>query len=271
MRSLRRLKTLGAFSSLSLLIIISGFSHAKEVIQELDVQRLLNAFIEDYIENDTLPETPIAFGLQITSPRDEKWTISIDSTAAEKVTLTEGFPEDPTFFFVTDYPTLKKIHDVEINALTAAGRARMTDKTPLDFGFMPGFQASPDFISSVMLPLGFHFFTRGKPEIIPFGEKYSRFVHGGNAVIFYYEKGLRTSWYQVKKGMKINDNLEDATNPFPSLFIFTKGEGQALVDHKKITVKEGMSIFVQAGMIHQFWTESDSGLEFVLIMFGKDA
>jgi mannose-6-phosphate isomerase-like protein (cupin superfamily) len=36
-------------------------------------------------------------------------------------------------------------------------------------------------------------------------------------------------------------------------------------------LKEGMAVFVPAGMIHQFWTESDSGLEFVIIMFGEGA
>ena len=90
-------------------------------------------------------------------------------------------------------------------------------------------------------------------------------------MIFYYEKGLRTAWYQVKKGMKINENLEEATNPFPSLFIMTKGEGQALLGDKTISLKAGLTLFVPAGMIHQFWTESDSGLEFIIIMFGEGA
>jgi len=147
----------------------------------------------------------------------------------------------------------------------------MSDKTPLDFGFMEGYQPPADFIPEVMLPLGFHFFNRGKPEIIPFGEIFSRFVHGGNAVIFYYQKGLRTGWYQVKKGMIINKDLNEAANPFPTLFIITKGEGKGRLGEKTMSLKEGMTIFVPAGMIHQFWTDSDSGMEFIIIMFGEGA
>ena len=90
--------------------------------------------------------------------------------------------------------------------MTAVGRERMSDKTPLDIGFIEGFLPSMDFIYGTLMPLGFHFFSRGKPEVISYGEKFSRFVHGGNTVIFYYQKGLRISWYQVKKGMKINNS-----------------------------------------------------------------
>jgi len=158
-----------------------------------------------------------------------------------------------------------------MNALTAAGRARMSDKSPLDIGFMEGFAPEPDFLSNVMLPLGFHFFTRGRPEIIPFGEEYSRFVHGGNTVLFYYQKGIRTGWYQVKKGMMINRDLQDAVNPFPTLFVITRGEGQGRLGDLTLDLEAGMTLFVPPGMIHQFWTESESGMEFIIIMFGEGA
>ena len=185
--------------------------------------------------------------------------------------LNQGFPEEPTFYLVTDPGTLERIHAGEMNALTAAGRARMSDPTPLDFGFMEGFQPSPEFLSDVMLPLGFHFFNRGRPEIVYFGEEYSRNVHGGNAVIFYYQQGLRTGWYQVRPGMKINENLDDAVNPFPTLFIITKGEGRGRLGEKEMDLREGMSVYVPAGMVHQFRTEKEPGMEFVIIMFGEGA
>jgi mannose-6-phosphate isomerase-like protein (cupin superfamily) len=236
-----------------------------------DTESILKGFIDDYIKNDTLPESPLAFGILISAPQEEKWTISIDKNAPKKVILKKGFPDQPTFYIVADFTTLKKIYDGQLNALTAAGRARMSDKTPLDIGFMEGFQPTMDFIYGTIMPLGFHFFSRGKPEIIPFGEKFSRYVHGGNAVVFYYQQGLRTGWYQVKKGMKINENLEDASNPFPTLFIMVKGEGMGRLGEKTMPLKEGMAIFVPPGMIHQFWTESDAGLEFVIIMFGEGA
>lgn len=234
-------------------------------------EEILQDFIADYMQNDQLPDNPLTFGMRITGPEESLWTITIDAAQSPPVKLTPGLPEVPTFIGKTDLEILNKIYRGEINALTAAGRARMSDKTPFDFEFIHGFQPDPDFLGDVMLPAGFHFFTRGRPEVIPFGKDYSRFVHGGNAVILYYQKGLRTGWYQVKKGMKINENLSDAVNSFPTLFVFIKGKGKGIMGDKTITLKEGMSVFVPAGMIHQFWTEQEEGLEFIIIMFGEGA
>jgi hypothetical protein len=36
-------------------------------------------------------------------------------------------------------------------------------------------------------------------------------------------------------------------------------------------LREGRTVFVPAGMIHQFWTDTAEGLEFVIIMFGEGA
>lgn len=237
----------------------------------MDAEEILRDFAADYMKTNQLPDNPVTFGMRVTAPQESLWTISIDAGQSPPVNLSQGLPDIPTFVGKTDLETLNKIYRGEINALTAAGRARMSDKTPLDFEFIHGFQLDPDFMGDVMLPVCFHFFNRGQPEIIPFGEEYSRFIHGGNAVIFYYQKGLRTGWYQVKKGMKINEDLDDAVNPFPTLFVFIKGQGKGRLGEKTIALKEGMSVFVPAGMIHQFWTEQEEGLEFIIIMFGEGA
>ena len=244
---------------------------AQEQTQSGDIEKILSEFVNDYKKNDALPEKPITFGIQIKGDDGGKWTAAVDKNSPEKVTLKKGFPDTPTFFIVTDLPTLKKIYNGEMNALTAAGRARMSDKTPLDIGIMEGFRPAPDFFSKDVLPLAFHFFNRGKPEIIRFGEKYSRLVHGGNAVVFYYQPGLRTAWYQLKKGMMINKDLEDAANPFPTLLIITKGTGEGRLGDKTLKLEEGMTIFIPAGMIHQFTTKDEQGMEAIIIMFGEGA
>jgi len=247
------------------------FSEASMKDSAISIEKMLAEFVNDYEKNDELPGSPITFGIQITVEQGGKWAVSIDATKQDKVTLTEGFPSQPTFYVVTDAVTLRKIFNGEINALTAAGRARMSDKAPLDIEFMEGFQPSMDFISDVMLSLVFHFFNRGKPEIIPFGEEYSRIVHGGHAVVFYYQTGLRTAWYKIKPGMFINKDLKDAVNPFPTLFIVTKGKGQGRLGDKTMSLHEGMTVFVPAGMVHQVWAESGEGFEAIIIMFGKGA
>lgn len=266
-----RLKNRFCFLTPFLFFLLLNLNTNAGTPSEQNSADILNHFIADYAENDELPESPISFGMLITHPIEERWTISIDSSSPQKVSLKKGFPAEPSFYLKTDFITLKKIFDGKLNALTAVGRARMTDKTPLDIGFMEGFQPSMDFIYGTLMPLGFHFFNRGKPEIIPFGEEYSRTIHGANAIIFYYQQGLRTGWYQVKKGMKINEDPELAKNPFPTLFIMIKGKGMGRLGEKTMPLKEGMTVFVPAGMIHQFWTESEAGLEFIIIMFGEGA
>lgn len=235
------------------------------------IEKILTEFVKDYKMNDRLPEIPVTFGIRVKGDVEEKWTVHIDNGSREKVSLKKGFPAAPTFYLKTDFLTLKKIYDGKMNALTAAGRARMSDKTPMDFGFMEGFTVTPEYISRVILPLGFHFFNRGKPEIIRFGESYSRKIHGANAVIFYYQEGLRTGWYQLKKGMVINEKIEESANPFPTLFIITKGKGEGRLGERNLKLEEGMTLFVPAGMIHQFRTEDAQGMEFVIIMFGEGA
>ena len=260
------------FLSITAVFLVLLFAaHPLPGINRVSAEKILKGLADDYAENDKLPEKPLVFGIRITGPDESRWTVSINPEQTPKVSVSEGLPDTPAFVGKTDLETLSKIYRGEINALTAAGRARMSDKTPLDFEFIHGFQPDPDFMGNIMLPVGFHFFTRGKPEVIPFGEEYSRLIHGGNAVIFYYQKGLRTGWYQVKKGMKINRDLEDAANPFPTLFVFTKGKGKGRLGDKTMDLKEGTSIFVPAGMIHQFWTEHEEGLEFIIIMFGEGA
>jgi mannose-6-phosphate isomerase-like protein (cupin superfamily) len=244
-------------TEVSVLCSILGFVVALAVAGALvaavpAVEEMLQDFVDDYRQSDDLPAEPMTFGLEITGDSGGRWSVAIDSDAEDKVTLERGFPVTPTFYAVTDTETLGKIYRGEMNALTAAGRARMTDKTPLDFGFMEGFVPDAETMNK-LTNLGFHFFNRGKPEIVRFGESNSRLVHGGNSVIFYYQKGLRTAWYQVKKGMIINENLEDARNPFATLFIITKGAGKDRLGDDTVDLEEGMTILVPAEMIHQFW------------------
>jgi hypothetical protein len=237
--------------------------------EKVSVEALLKSIIEDYEKNDAFPELPFEFGIKIQEPYGGEWGIRVNED--KKISLKKGLSEKPTFFVTADFNSLHKVYRGEMNALTAAGKARGTDITPMDILFQEGYKPSEKYIRSVLLPFYFHFFTRSVPEIIPFGDKYSRVIHGGNAVVLYYDLGLRTSWYQLKKGMFINKDLKDAVNPFHSLFICIKGKGRGRIGDKILDLKEGMAIFVPAGMIHQFWTEGEDVLDMILIMFGEGA
>jgi putative sterol carrier protein len=139
-------------------------------------------------------EEKAVFGIEIRGEGGGEWSIQIGPE--RKVIVLQGKPEKPTFFFTTDLETLKKIYKGELNAMTAAGRARASESAPLDIKFMEGALPSPEILERI-LHYAFHFFVMGSPEIVFFGEENSRFVHGGNMVVFYYAKGLRTAWCQA--------------------------------------------------------------------------
>jgi mannose-6-phosphate isomerase-like protein (cupin superfamily) len=172
--------------------------------------------------------------------------------------------------YTTDIEWLRKLDRGEVNALTAMGRARMSDTAPLDFWF-PGEQESSAEVLSFLLPLTFHFWNRDQPEIIPFGEGLTRNVHGGNVTVFYYEQGVRTAWYQLESGMHINRVPHEQTNPFSSLFIMTRGNVQARLGETDMALKEGQAVLVPPGMAHEFWAEEGEYGELIVLMFGEGA
>lgn len=187
------------------------------------------------------------------------------------VELADGIPEAGyDVVFTTDIEFLRRLDRGELNALTALSRARSSDPTPLDFRFPEGFGWTPE-ARAFLLPLMFHFWNRDWPEVIPFGDGMTRNVHGGNAAIFYYDRGLRTGWYQLEPGMHINREEGDQRNPYPSLFIMTRGRVQARLGGTEMELQEGHAVLVPAGMTHEFWAQDGQYGEFVLIMFGEGA
>ncbi len=233
----------------------------------------LNRNIEDYLKTmaeEFSKEISVndswVFGVKVKGDAEEEWTINITSGKAE---VTNGLPKESTFCFVTDKETFLKIVTKKINPLTAMARARMNEPAPMDVIPLNGFVPDKEFIGE-LLPLTYSFFITGTPEVVYFGEEFSREVHGGKAVAFYYTSGLRSAWYKVKKGMIINKDFEKSPNPFPSYFIVIRGEGKAKIGEKEIGLKEGMGFLVPAGVPHQFWVEAGE-MEFIVIMFGKGA
>jgi quercetin dioxygenase-like cupin family protein len=71
--------------------------------------------------------------------------------------------------------------------------------------------------------------------------------------------------------MHVNAEAKDQTNPFPSLFIFTRGAIQARLGGEERTCTEGEAVLVPAGMTHEFWARPDQYGELILIMFGEGA
>jgi quercetin dioxygenase-like cupin family protein len=157
-----------------------------------------------------------------------------------------------------------------MNALTGAVKAFSTDYAPFDMEAMEGYQPGEDFVAKVV-PFMFHFWTKGTPEIIPFGPEYSRNTHGAQATIFFYQPGLRSGWGILYPGQHANEHPKSKSNSFPSLLIFTKGKAVARLNGKDQEIKEGQAIFIPPGMEHEFLNPFDLPAEFILLMFGEGA
>jgi hypothetical protein len=120
--------------------------------------------------------------------------------------------------------------------------------------------------------LSFHFWTRGFPEVVKFGQgSQTRVLHGGNAVLFYYQEGFRSGWFQIVEGQHVNEDDSDQTNPFPSMLIITKGNLQSRIGGEERVLRAGETVFIGPGITHEFWNDEEEAAEGVLVMFGEGA
>jgi mannose-6-phosphate isomerase-like protein (cupin superfamily) len=140
----------------------------------------------------------------------------------------------------------------------------------MDIEVMEGFEPPQDFTAKV-LDTTFHFWTRGFPEIIRYGDGLTRFTHGADITVFYYQPGLRSGWASLKKGMHANEDPKSQVNEFPSLFIILEGKGNARIGGNKVELQKGEAIFVPKNVAHEFWNDNNEPFELVLIMFGEGA
>lgn len=230
-------------------------------------EEVLRFFVTDYQKDPRSRDQSLTFGIKVRNCGE--WHVTIDGH--HPVRLDPGPPDTPAFFYQTDHPTLLRIHRGKISALTAMGRASMNDPAPLDFGFMDGYRPPPDF-PGWFAAFTFHFWTRGLPEIVDFGPStLSRLVHGAEAKILYYRKGLRTSWYRLSRGQHINRDPEDQTNPFPTLIIMIRGTMNARIGGESLTLCRNQCVHIPSGVSHEFTNPREEPAEFIIVMFGEGA
>ena len=232
----------------------------------MSVSEIIKEYVEAYKSSPTSGEYQYSFGIRIKNHSD--WFIK--RVSGNDISLQEGFPDKPFIYYILDEETLNDIYNSRLNALTAMGKAKGIDTAPMDIEFHNGFKPDNDFFNK-FIPFSFQFWTRGQPKIVSFGSEYSRLIHGGNATALYYQKGLRTAWYQIEKGQHINRDESDQSNPFPSLFVFIKGKAMGCIGGEKTEFNQGQSVFVPENVTHEFWNEENNPAEFILIMFGKNA
>jgi len=247
---------------------------ASPAAAEPDVRAILNDFATDF-QTDPFAADPVTFGIRVTDAEPSEWHIVVegrgDGAETAGVRLEVGFPADPAAFFVTDTKTLEQIHDGRLASLTAMGKAFSTDFAPLDLDVMEGFHPDQEGMFH-LIKLSFHFWTRGFPEIVRFGDKgMTREIHGGNAVLFYYQQGLRSGWFLIEKGQHVNEDPRSQVNEFPTLLVVTEGTLRCRLGGKERVLHGGETVYIGAGVTHEFWNDQDDPAEGIIIMFGEGA
>jgi len=250
--------------------ILAFLCSTSMLAQENETQSIIESYAKDY-EKDVMLTKDVIFGVKVD---DTFWSVDAKAktnTSEAVVTVRKGKPEQPTFYFVSDTQTLLKIEKKELNALTGAAKAFSSDFAPFDVDTMEGFQPNEKFLST-LFSVYFHFWTKGLPEIIPFGLDYTRFTHGAQASIFYYQPGFRSGYIAIKKGQHANEDEKSQTNPFPTLFIVIGGEGTMIINGLKSKLTAGNAILIPAGVTHEFLNpDNEEPLEAILLMFGDGA
>ena len=259
------------FTFLWMLLTLSLSSLAQgDKTQRKEAEEIISSYVADY-RSDRHAKLPRIVGIEVPEVQGS-WTINITGKEiGEKeweVLLLEGLPKEPTYVYRAEIEALQAIYSGEMNALTAQAKAFSTDYAPLDVYEMEGFNPTIDDDSDLNA-FSFHFWTKGFPEVIPFRPDATRRAHGAGVTIFYYEKGLRTGWYNILPGERVREDAREQAMPFPMMGVLIKGTAKGVVDGEPITVSEGNTVFIPANVHHKWWNESNEPCELILIMFGE--
>lgn len=251
--------------------LLEGLAESSNAPKD-EIETILQSFVDDY-QSDRHAANARIVGVEVPEVNGT-WTITITGkeVAAKQweVLLSDGLPTAPTYVYRAEAGILKAIHAGQVNAMTAQVKAFSSDYAPLDTYEMEGFDPTEED-NGAMNAFSFHFWTKGFPEVIPFRPSSSRKAHGGNASIFYYEKGLRSGWMSLEPGDRVRDDAREQAAPFPMMGVVIKGTSKGIVDGVPVTVSEGNTVFIPANVHHKWWNESDETCELILIMFGKGA
>lgn len=254
----------------AILLSISTLTAQEDAMEGRSAETIINSYVEDY-RQDRYASEKIVFGISV--PDHGDWNVSVSGIETEEgwvVELKEGLPAEPTFIYSIEFETLQAIDEGKLNALTAQGKAFVGDYTPMSITMMEDYDPSGEAYGKIN-PFSFHFWTRGFPEIVPFGEGMTRRAHGSNFTVFYYQTGIRTAWYRVLPEERVRDDAREQAAPFPILIVAIKGITKGEVGGESVSLSEGNTIFIPPNTMHKWWNETGEATEAILIMFGEGA
>ncbi len=261
------MKTLSALAPL----VLAAAMHAP--LAAADSTAALQRFADDYRSDPMLRDAH--FGVLV---GDAWWTVEsvkAGPDGAPEVRLAAGQPARPTWYFkIESADVLGQLDRGEATFGTLAGKGNSSDYAPMDIDVMPGYfadgQAPGSEFYETLTKVGFHFWYRGNPEVVPFARQAMREIHGVDSTALYYQPGLRTIAFNMRRGQHAFAG-ENSKGPWSKVLIFTSGRGKALVDGRTIDVQAGERLFVPPMVVNEVWNDSEAPFEGIVIIFGEGA
>lgn len=210
----------------------------------------------------------LSFGIQV---GEGWWRVSAepgDEGPPHRVSLAEGAPETPSFYFRLDGETLARMDRGEMSPGTALSGSRAERLMSVDA--MEGFQPGPEAME-IIYSTAFHFWKRGNPEIFRFSEMATLPSHGAEVGILFYQPGFRSAWVSIEPGQHANAEEKDQTNPFPSMLIWVEGRGKGRIGDKEVDLEGGEAVMIPAGVTHEFWNPFNEPFQGFMLAFGEGA
>lgn len=251
-------------------------AQTKGAAQRLTVEQILGEMVESFSHKirdnyalsariDIKPESPPGYA-DMLKPSLESWHVV--ASAGRKVQLSREAKDKVEIIFYTTAHALRLLATGVYNPMTAILRSRQRDPVMIHWERPPGVESTPGLRDRVRI---FHqtFFSSSLPHRYFLSAENARSVHGALAVGLYYYPGLRSAWYQVSKGQRVNNPGE--TSPYNEAFIFISGRGWAKIGDKTVPVKAGESYYVPPNSDNVVWTNSNKPLVFIWLAWGEGA
>lgn len=214
---------------------------------------------------DIKPETESGFADR-SKPTLESWHVA--ASRGKKLQFSRAPNDKVQIIFYTTERALRWLADGTYNPMTAVLRSKSSDPAMIYWERPPGVESTPELREKVRV---FYqtFFSPFLPHRYVLSGSHARSVHGSPAIGLYYAPGLRSAWYQVTKGKRLNEPGDK--DPHHQAFIFISGEGMAKIGDKTVKVKAGESYYIPPNQDHVVWTNSQKPLVLIWLAWGEGA
>jgi mannose-6-phosphate isomerase-like protein (cupin superfamily) len=250
-----------------LVLVFLLVSNASLTLAQYEDSNEFNIFLTDW-SDAFLQKTPqdykdtLNFHLK---DNDTYWRVVFSSG---EFSIHHGKGEHAKIILTAYLKTYRRLHSGELNPLTAAGRASITEPAELDFLLESGMTLRNIDWNYAYFTL-INFLNRHPHNKVKLGKVHSKIVHGGNVVGMYYSPGFRSAWYHIAKGQMLNEDGEK--DPFHQSFTIISGNGYAKLGNDIFLINENEAYYIRPNLEHKIWTENEDGITLIWNAWGKEA